>query len=73
MTLTIDIDEETQTGLQSEAKIAGKGLEEYVIDVLKSRHAASGPTRRPNLGWAKGMVHMSEDFDAPLEEFKEYV
>lgn len=28
---------------------------------------------RPIFGNAKGMVHMSEDFDAPLEDFREYM
>ena len=32
------------------------------------------PKRRPaKAGRAKGLVWMSEDFDEPLEEFKEYV
>ena len=32
------------------------------------------PKRRPaKAGSAKGLVWMSEDFDEPLEEFKEYV
>jgi antitoxin (DNA-binding transcriptional repressor) of toxin-antitoxin stability system len=28
---------------------------------------------RPQFGSAKGLVWMSDDFDAPLEEFKEYM
>jgi antitoxin (DNA-binding transcriptional repressor) of toxin-antitoxin stability system len=32
------------------------------------------PKRRPaKAGSAKGLVWMSDDFDAPLEEFKEYM
>ena len=29
--------------------------------------------RRPQFGSAKGKIWMSDDFDAPLEEFKEYM
>ena len=29
--------------------------------------------RRPQFGSAKGRIWMSDDFDAPLEEFKEYM
>ena len=28
---------------------------------------------RPKFGSAKGMVHMTDDFDEPLEEFREYL
>jgi len=27
----------------------------------------------PQLGCLKGMIHMSDDFDEPLEDFKEYM
>jgi antitoxin (DNA-binding transcriptional repressor) of toxin-antitoxin stability system len=30
------------------------------------------PKRRRKAGSAKGMVEIADDFDAPLEEFKEY-
>lgn len=31
------------------------------------------PRKRPAPGMVKGLIiHMSDDFDAPLEEFKEY-
>lgn len=29
--------------------------------------------RRPQPGSAKGLIEISDDFDAPLEEFKEYM
>ena len=31
------------------------------------------PVRRPQFGSAKGLIVMSDDFDAPLEDFKEYM
>jgi antitoxin (DNA-binding transcriptional repressor) of toxin-antitoxin stability system len=30
------------------------------------------PARRPQFGNMKGLVELSEDFDAPLEDFREY-
>jgi antitoxin (DNA-binding transcriptional repressor) of toxin-antitoxin stability system len=33
--------------------------------------AASATTRQP--GTAKGLIKMSDDFDEPLEDFKEYL
>lgn len=29
--------------------------------------------RRPQFGSAKGLIHMADDFDAPLEDFKDYM
>ena len=31
------------------------------------------PKRHPKFGSAKGLVVMSEDFDAPLQDFSEYM
>ena len=31
------------------------------------------PKRQPRFGSAKGLVVMAEDFDAPLEDFSEYM
>jgi antitoxin (DNA-binding transcriptional repressor) of toxin-antitoxin stability system len=32
-----------------------------------------GTKPRPRFGSAKGLIKMSEDFDEPLEDFKDYV
>lgn len=29
--------------------------------------------RRPQFGSARGLIHMADDFDAPLEDFAEYM
>lgn len=29
--------------------------------------------RRPQFGSARGLIHMTDDFDAPLEDFEEYM
>ena len=34
---------------------------------------AAGASRRPRFGSAKGLIQMSDDFDAPLEDFREYM
>lgn len=34
--------------------------------------AAELPERRPRFGSAKGLITMSDDFDAPLEDFADY-
>ena len=73
MTIMIDLDEDTQKRLEMEADLAGKSLGEYVADYLKSGHSIPVLSGIPNLGWAKGMIHMSDDFDAPLDEFKDYI
>ncbi len=31
------------------------------------------PARHPQFGSAKGLIEMSDDFDAPLEDFAEYM
>jgi len=33
----------------------------------------ASPQRRPQFGSAKGPVVMADDFDAPLEDFEEYM
>jgi antitoxin (DNA-binding transcriptional repressor) of toxin-antitoxin stability system len=33
--------------------------------------AAAGP--KPTFGSAKGLITMSDDFDAPIEDFREYM
>jgi antitoxin (DNA-binding transcriptional repressor) of toxin-antitoxin stability system len=34
---------------------------------------ATSVKRRPQFGSAKGLITMSDDFDEPLEDFKEYM
>lgn len=31
------------------------------------------PDKRPQFGSAKGLIEMSDDFDAPLNDFKDYM
>ena len=34
---------------------------------------ATEPKPRPQFGSARGLIRMREDFDAPLDDFKDYV
>ncbi|WP_373511840.1 DUF2281 domain-containing protein [Persicitalea sp.] len=46
------------------------------LDGLLARQIAeeqSGLERKPRFGCAKGKFHMSDDFDAPLDDFKDYM
>ncbi|MDX2285000.1 MAG: DUF2281 domain-containing protein [Bacteroidia bacterium] len=43
------------------------------IRFLKSSYGEARPLRKPKFGFGKYRVEMSEDFDAPLEDFKEYM
>lgn len=50
-----------------------KELEEYVDELLtRFRKGAQQKNERP-LGMFKGKIRMSDDFDEPLEDFKEYM
>ncbi|GAB4580801.1 MAG: DUF2281 domain-containing protein [Anaerolineales bacterium] len=31
------------------------------------------PNRKAKFGSAKGLIHIADDFDAPLEDFREYM
>lgn len=56
----------------------GRG-EEFVITVegapvaVVTAPAAPSKEQRPRFGSAKGKVWISEDFDAPLDDFAEYM
>ena len=75
MTLTIDIDETTRKRLVSEAALAGKSLEDYAATLLGQASPISQKGNVPRrLGWAAGRgIWIADDFDEPLEEFKDYM
>jgi hypothetical protein len=43
------------------------------IDFLLTKQNAKTPHRKPIFGCAKGKFVMSNDFDEPLEDLKEYM
>lgn len=42
------------------------------VDFLRAKHNKTKIKER-KFGCAKGLIVMNEDFDAPLEDFKEYM
>jgi antitoxin (DNA-binding transcriptional repressor) of toxin-antitoxin stability system len=54
---------------------AEKGEEILIVTDNKKTYKiieVEKPKRRRKAGSAKGMIEIADDFDAPLEEFKEY-
>ncbi len=52
-----------------------KELQKEVLDfveALKKKSKSSQRRKARTFGYAKGFFTMKEDFDAPLEDFKEY-
>lgn len=49
-----------------------KEVEDFV-SFLKEKHVKTKTLEKREYGYAKGKVKMSADFDAPLEDFKDYM
>jgi hypothetical protein len=43
------------------------------IDFLLEKSARKKAKNTPKFGSAKGKIKMSDDFDAPIDDFKEYM
>lgn len=43
----------------------------FEIIIIKKRKKRAKPARKA--GTLKGLIHISDDFDEPLEDFKEYM
>ena len=75
MTYQVKLDE-AKARLADLIEAAIKGEEVFI---LKNDHPVvqlvplEPPKRHPRFGSAKGLVVMAEDFDAPLEDFNEYM
>ncbi len=41
-------------------------------DLAQESHPPAKSTNQPGFGWARGMITIREDFDAPLDEFTSY-
>jgi hypothetical protein len=42
------------------------------VEFLKMKQKKKGAVKERKFGCAKGLMQMHDDFDAPLEDFKEY-
>ncbi len=75
MTYRVKLDE-AKVRLPDLIEAAIRGEEVFI---LKDGHPVvqlvplKPPERHPQFGSAKGLVVMAEDFDAPLEDFSEYM
>ncbi|MGO8671664.1 MAG: hypothetical protein ACLQVD_09915 [Capsulimonadaceae bacterium] len=75
MTLTIEIDESITKQLERKATDVHMGLSAYVPSLLSLNAAEpAAPAPQRNLGFGEGRGYwMAEDFDAPLDDFQEYM
>ena len=42
------------------------------IDFLMNKRVAKRQKKKPEFGCAKGKIHIADDFDEPLDDFKDY-
>lgn len=49
-----------------------KNFIEFLVEKSKKKKAES-KVKKTAFGSLKGKIHLSEDFDAPLDEFKDYM
>jgi hypothetical protein len=43
------------------------------VEFIKVKYQQKQPLKEREFGFAKGKVKLHEDFDAPLDEFKDYI
>jgi antitoxin (DNA-binding transcriptional repressor) of toxin-antitoxin stability system len=67
--------DEALTQLAKLMEAAKRGEDVYIVgdDDVPVKLVPEKPIRRPKFGSAKGLIEMSDDFDEPLEDFKEYM
>jgi hypothetical protein len=62
--------------LPSALKEEAKNFIEYLVDKTKKGKKEPKSNKNsnvPSFGSLKGKIHLSDDFDAPLDEFKDYM
>lgn len=65
----------TNTSLKMEINSLPKALRDEVADfvaLLKKKAKSKPKLTAREFGFAKGKIHLAEDFDKPLDAFKEY-
>lgn len=50
-----------------------KQVLDYIEFLLTRRQRPEPPKKKRVAGLMKGQIHMADDFDAPLDDFKEYM
>jgi hypothetical protein len=62
--------------LPSALKEEAKNFIEYLVEKTKKNKTESQPNHKINkrvFGCLKGKIQLSDDFDAPLDDFKDYM
>ena len=65
----------TNTSLKIEINSLPKALRDQVADFvafLKNKTRTTSTIKTREFGFAKGKIKLAEDFDSPLDEFKDY-
>lgn len=68
--------EEAKTRLVDLVEAALRGEEVFIVTNSKpviQLIPIKRKKRHPKFGSARGLIHMADDFDAPLEDFAEYM
>lgn len=66
----------TDSSLKIELNTLPKNLRNEVadfIDFLKKKYKITAKVKNREFGFAKGKIVISDDFDAPLDEFNNYM
>lgn len=66
----------TNTSLNIEINSLPKALREEVSDFvqfLKMKNKTKSKLKAREFGFAKGKIELSEDFDKPIDDFKNYM
>ena len=66
----------TTSSIYTKLETMPKDLQQQVadfVDFLLSKSSLKKEKVIPQFGCAKGQIRMSPDFDAPLDDFKEYM
>lgn len=50
-----------------------KQVLDYIEFLLSRKQRPEPPKKKRVAGLMKGQIHMADDFDAPLDDFKEYM
>ena len=46
---------------------------QYIETLIQRYEASKGPRKRPRFGSASGYYRTTDDFDAPLDDFRDYM
>jgi hypothetical protein len=74
--ISLYIEDAMASSLSAAARLSNCTVSNYVASIVSERLSEVGKKKLPRSavrGCLKGKVWMADDFDAPLEDFKEYM